>query len=200
MSVLLGWFGRLDVSCRTAAVLRSAKTYKYSVDNEWNAINHAIRKQKYEKKNSVGISVILRTELKAKKRIEINTENNSIDILSKTHILIDMSAPRNNIILVKEYNKIIIIIMSCRQHRYPWPSLATSPYRSSLLAGLQGAIQYSHRAVVRMFVLVVLLLLGHVWGSTGVHPLCARSCFTSSIQHVWFVYLDSFRDGRQVAV
>ena len=31
---------------------------------------------------------------------------------------------------------IIIIIMSCRSHGYPRPSLATSPYRSSPLAGL----------------------------------------------------------------
>ena len=28
--------------------------------------------------------------------------------------------------------------MSCRKHGYPWPSLATSPYRSSPLVGLQG--------------------------------------------------------------
>ena len=33
---------------------------------------------------------------------------------------------------------IIIIIISCHRHGYPWPSLATSPYRSSPLAGLQG--------------------------------------------------------------
>ena len=63
---------------------------------------------------------------------------------------------------------IIIIIMSCRQHGYPWPSLATSPYRSSPLAGLQGYIPYSHRAAVCMSQLVVLLLLGHTWGSIGV--------------------------------
>ena len=31
---------------------------------------------------------------------------------------------------------LIIIIMSCRQHGYPWSSLTTSPYRSSPLAGL----------------------------------------------------------------
>ena len=35
-------------------------------------------------------------------------------------------------------------IMSCG---YPWPSLATSPYRSSLLAGPQGYIPYPHRAL-----------------------------------------------------
>ena len=36
--------------------------------------------------------------------------------------------------------KIIIIIMRYCQHGYPWPSLATSPYRSSPLAGLKGYI------------------------------------------------------------
>ena len=33
---------------------------------------------------------------------------------------------------------IIIIIISCRKHGYPWPSLATSRYHSSLLTGFQG--------------------------------------------------------------
>ena len=42
-------------------------------------------------------------------------------------------------------------MMSCRQHGYPWPSLATSPYRSSPLAGLQGYIPYSHRGAVCIF-------------------------------------------------
>ena len=62
---------------------------------------------------------------------------------------------------------IIIILMSYRQHGYPWPSLATSRYRSSPLAGLQGYIPYPHRAAVYMFELVVLLLLGHMWGPYG---------------------------------
>ena len=67
------------------------------------------------------------------------------------------------------YSFFIIIIMSCRQHGYPWPSLATSPYHSSLLAGLQGYITYPHIAAVCMFELVIVLLLGHMWGSIGVH-------------------------------
>ena len=46
---------------------------------------------------------------------------------------------------------ILIIIMSSRLHGYPWPSLATSPYCSSPLAGLRGYILYPHRAPVRMF-------------------------------------------------
>ena len=84
-------------------------------------------------------------------------------------------------------NRIINIIISCRQHGYPWPSLATSLYRSSPLAGLQGYIPYPDIAAVCMFELVVLLLLGHMWGSIGVHHLWARPCFSSSVLHVWFV-------------
>ena len=74
---------------------------------------------------------------------------------------------------------IIIIIMSCCQQGYPWPSLATPPYRSSLLAGRLGYIPYPHR-----FELVVLLLLGHVRGSLREHHLWACPCFSSSVLHV----------------
>ena len=79
---------------------------------------------------------------------------------------------------------VIIIIMSCCQHGYTWPSLATSPYRSSPLTGLQGYIPYPHIAAVCMFELV-LLLLGHMWGSIGVYHLWTRPCFSSSVLHVW---------------
>ena len=71
--------------------------------------------------------------------------------------------------------------------RYPWPSLATSPYLSSLLAGLQVYIPHHHIAAVCMFELVVLLLLGHMRGSIGVHHWWARPCFPSSVLRVWFV-------------
>ena len=50
------------------------------------------------------------------------------------------------------------IIMSCRQPGYPGPSLASSPYRSSPLAGLQGYIPYPHIVAECMFKLVALLL------------------------------------------
>ena len=81
----------------------------------------------------------------------------------------------------------IFIIMSCRLHGYPWPSLATSPYRSSPPAGLLGYILYPHIAAVCMFELVVLLLLGRMWGSIGVNHLWARLCFSSSVLCVWFI-------------
>ena len=87
------------------------------------------------------------------------------------------------------YIYIYIIIMSCRQHEYPWPSLNTPPYRSSLLVGPQGYIPYPHRAAVCRFELYVLLLLGHMRGSIGKHHLWARPCFSSRFLHVWFVLL-----------
>ena len=82
-----------------------------------------------------------------------------------------------------------IIIMSCRLRGYPWPSLAISPYHSSPPARLQGYIPCPHTAAVCRFVLVVPLLHIHVWGSTGVHRLWARPCFSSSVLRVWFVEL-----------
>ena len=85
------------------------------------------------------------------------------------------------------YIYIIIIIMSCHWHGYPWPSLATFPYRSSPLAGLQGYILYPHIAAECMFVLVILLLPGHMWGSIRVHHLWVHLCFSSSVLHVWFI-------------
>ena len=93
-----------------------------------------------------------------------------------------------------------IIIMSFRQHGYSWLSLATSPYHSSPLAGLQGYIPNPQIAAVCMFELGILLLLGYMWGSIGVLYLWARpaspavSCMSGSSN------LDIFRDGRQVAV
>ena len=64
----------------------------------------------------------------------------------------------------------------CHHHHHvvspAWISLTLSRhYRSSFLAGPQGYIPYPHRAVVCRFKLVVLLLLGHIRGSIGVHHL-----------------------------
>ena len=57
-----------------------------------------------------------------------------------------------------------LLVLSWLQHGYPWPSLATPPSRSSLLADPQGYIPYPHRPAVCRFMLVALLLLGHVGG------------------------------------
>ena len=54
-------------------------------------------------------------------------------------------------------------------------------YHSSPLAGLQGYILCPHIAAVCKFALIVLLLLGHMWGSIRVHRLWARPCFSSSV-------------------
>ena len=59
--------------------------------------------------------------------------------------------------------------------------------RPLLQAGLQDYTSFRHRAAVCRFELVVLPLLVHVKGSTGVHNLWARPYISSSILHVWFV-------------
>ena len=65
----------------------------------------------------------------------------------------------------------VIISSSCVINTYPWPSLATPPYCSSLLSGPQGYTPYPHRAAVCRFKLATLLLLGHVKGSIEVHTI-----------------------------
>ena len=87
-----------------------------------------------------------------------------------------LSVPLNLFIYIYIY-----IILSC------WPSLATPPYRSSLMAGPLGYIPYPHRAAVCRFELVVLLFLDHVSETIGEHHLWAPPCFSSSVLHVWFV-------------
>ena len=76
------------------------------------------------------------------------------------------------ILITRELDKFcpIIIILSCRPHGYPSPSHLTFPYRSSPPAGLLDYIPYRHIAAVCMFELVVLLLLGHKWGSIEYIP------------------------------
>ena len=71
----------------------------------------------------------------------------------------------------------------------PWRSPAILLYRPSLLVGLQGYILNRHRATVYMFYPVVLPLLVHVKGSTGVCHLWACRYFSSSVQCVWFIWL-----------
>ena len=101
--------------------------------------------------------------------------------------LIDLRKVCIQLFSIQLWVKSIITTLSYHQHRYPWPSLATPPYRSSLPAGLQGYNSYLQRAAVYRFELVALSLLGHVNRSTGVHPLWARLYFPSRVLHVWFV-------------
>ena len=91
--------------------------------------------------------------------------------------------------------------MSSPMHGYPWPSLATFPYRSSAPAGLLGYILCPHIAAVYKFGLVILLLFGHM---RGVHrryvtyELVLASPAVSCVSGWSDLY--SSRDGRQVAV
>ena len=71
--------------------------------------------------------------------------------------------------------------MSCYQHGYFWPSLATPPYCPLLPASPQGYIPYQHRAAVCSFELDILPFLVDVKGSTGVHHLWAHPYFSSSV-------------------
>ena len=77
--------------------------------------------------------------------------------------------------------------MSCWKHGYPWPFIATFPYRSSPQAGLLDNILYPHIVAECMFVLVVLLLIGHVWGSIRVHHLWVRP--TCLVRLTWIVFV-----------
>ena len=85
----------------------------------------------------------------------------------------------------KEKKIIIIIIMSQPQHGYPWPSVATPPYRPLLPAGPQYYIPYRHRAAVCRFKMVVLPLLVHV---KGVNRSTSLMCSSVHLQR-WPVCL-----------
>ena len=76
--------------------------------------------------------------------------------------------------LYPEYWTLFIMMSRCK-HGSPWPSLATRLYCPLFLVSLQGYILYQHRAVVYRFWLVVLPLLVHMKGSTGV--CCLWVCF-----------------------
>ena len=76
---------------------------------------------------------------------------------------------------------IIIIIIVCCWHKFPRPSPTACPYRPSILGGLPCYILYQYRAVMDRFLLVALLLLIHVRGSTGVHSLWAHLHFSSHV-------------------
>ena len=97
---------------------------------------------------------------------------------------------------------IIIIIMSCCQHGYPWLSLATFPYRSSPPAGLLGYIPCPHIDAVCKFRLAVpAFCLAICGGSIRVRPLYELVLGSPAVSGVsGSSDLYSFRDGRQVAV
>ena len=89
--------------------------------------------------------------------------------------------------MIKMCFRDLFIITSRNHHRYLRYSFATPPYCALLQAGLQAYILYRHGAAECRFQLVVLPLLVHVKGCTGVHPLRVRPYFSSSVSHAWFV-------------
>ena len=84
-----------------------------------------------------------------------------------TKLSVGFRTRRNPIIMIfASIFIIIIIIMSSHQRRYPWPSLATPPYRPLLPAGLQGYIRIDTE----------LLYVGSSWSSC----LCRSTSHMSS--------------------
>ena len=78
--------------------------------------------------------------------------------------------------------------------KYPWPSLATPPYRSSLLVGTQGYIPYPHITAVCRFELVVLILLDHMRGvhrRTSLMSSCLplQQCTACLVHLAWIVFV-----------
>ena len=126
---------------------RMGKYAQYFKGNEILPIPEII-----EKLEPIILSLVV-LDLKTRRLVGLKTENrtrlcNNNNIYFKsvfkngTHI----HPYRRMVVII-----IITIIMSCHQHGYPWPSLATFPYRSSPLAGLLGYIPYPHTAAVCMF-------------------------------------------------
>ena len=90
------------------------------------------------------ISVKEYNKISKQKDLEIEIEN--IWHLKTTIVPIIVGAPGMIMLYRGKEEIIIIIIISCHRHGYPWPFLATSPYRSSLPAGPQGYTPYPQRA------------------------------------------------------
>ena len=185
--VHLGWFVKWEASGNTAGML-------------WDAA--------FKTASSFFFNRFVKVQLPYNSIDMATARKNSHFILSERqgffmfdNLLIAVHAFPMSILTLLSLDEIlllIIIIMLCRQQGYPWPSPATSPYRSLPPAGLQGYILYPHKAAVCMFKLVVLLLLGRTPLEYITYELVlaspAVSCISGSSS------LDSFCDGRQVAI
>ena len=69
----------------------------------------------------------------------------------------------------------------------PGPLSPLLPIVHRLRHDLQGYIPYPHRDAVCMFELVVLLLLGRIWGSIELYHLSARPA--SLVRLTWIVFV-----------
>ena len=96
--------------------------------------------------------------------------------------------------ITRSSDLIIIIFSSCLQHGYPSPSLASSPYRSSLPAVPHGYTPYPHIAAVSRFELAALLFHGRVKGvhkSTSLmsSSLLLQQCPACLVRLTWIVFV-----------
>ena len=83
---------------------------------------------------------------------------------------------------------IIIIIMSCRQHGYPWHSLARHISLSYIAFGRSSGLHPVSSHSCCMYVRAGCPAFAWPYaGSIGVHHWWVRSCFSSSVLRVWFV-------------
>ena len=87
-----------------------------------------------------------------------------------------------------------IYIMSCRSHRYPWPSLATSPFRSSPLAGSSGLHPVSSHSCCMYVRAGRPVLPGQMWGSRWSTSLMSSSlllqpCSACLVRLTWIVFV-----------
>ena len=103
--------------------------------------------------------------------------NSSTNISEETDLIafynelssIVRSIPKHNVLVIgKDMNAQIGKNHHHHHHHHVAPSDPLSPF---LQAGLQRYIPYQHRAVACRFGMVILPLLVHMKGSTGVHPL-----------------------------
>ena len=106
----------------------------------------------------------------------------------------DIKKPTTIDMLLKSHWKkeIKIIIIHIHHHIVPLARISLTLSRHFSLSFIasgrsSGLHPVFTLATECMFVLVVLLLPGHMWGSIGVYHLWTSPCFSSSVLHVWFV-------------
>ena len=84
---------------------------------------------------------------------------------------------------------IIIVIMTGKQHRFPWFFLSNHSYHPLLPAGPTNCIWCPHKADINKFLLVGLEYRIHVNGSIKVNHLRVHPGFYTSTPHVLFILL-----------
>ena len=111
------------------------------------------------------------------------------------YVLLPISKQSKYVDVQLQFREVLISGFITYHHHHVVPpariSLTLSPHfsLSFIASGRSSGLQpvSSHTCCIEMFELVVLLLLGHMWGSIRVYRLWTRPCFSSSVLHVWFV-------------